>query len=965
MGCILSLFLAELRRYWIYYLITVVGVGAAVAGVVWNFGSFSTAENQYDVYARRLLGGYHLAVGSPNPYAPRRPQARPPEPAQRPANPPTTANRPETGRRGGPPGARRGGGDEAAARWAASIAFPVALDWLREQPEVGEVQTAAVCSVVLRSKRPWTGPPLTANLFAVNPATFSPPAELPPGQWLSKDGRADECIVIDRQQADRMQVRVGETIGVTQAGAQIKFTVCGICEATRPFGRSGNVYVTTAAAARILGKPEPPPSNLALVKLADPAAVAAFAEVLRGQARDLQVATATDIAASLDGGRQGFADMGKWVILLSLVASLLIVFTTLNLGLAKRLRQFGLLRAVGANRCQVGALLLLESLLLGALGTLFGLLLGYLVLVGTAARHAALYPNGAVLSPWVFIWAAVCGLGGALAATLLPAVAAMRQSPLSMMANESGGQPRRRIAWAAVLGLLLLVPALILSAPIVLVAATRAKWFGMIGLPGILVGGVLLAPALVVLVGRLVRPLLALIFRLPATLVDAELTRHLGRSVAVAMALAAGFGSFVAVSTWGSTMLKPFLPTPDCPDLALTFRPNGLPPEALADLQAVPGFKQCLPVYTRQFRFGPETQAAIERNAIVKGRAGGVILVGLDLRQGLLGPDPLFAPNLLGGDPDTAIARLEAGTHCLIPSSFASQANLKTGDFIELGAPADADTPAEAATAPLRFAVAGIYTTPWHLLTKKAGMRGLHGSGADVQAMILVAGTVAQPLARNERLTTFWINYTDDFRALPTDERLDRLHERFETLTQACGPGTYTVPETGETIHLEAAWANIGDMPYVIEGIHEHAGNIIGGMARLPLWSLLVAALALANTMTTSMRIRRWSLGVMRAIGLSRSQLLRLVFAEALLVGICGCAIGLIGGLYSGWVTARLAHYVFHFSGITIEMVIPWPALLRGTLLALATMLPAALVPAIATASRQPLDLLQEGKLSL
>ena len=56
---------------------------------------------------------------------------------------------------------------------------------------------------------------------------------------------------------------------------------------------------------------------------------------------------------------------------------------------------------------------------------------------------------------------------------------------------------------------------------------------------------------------------------------------------------------------------------------------------------------------------------------------------------------------------------------------------------------------------------------------------------------------------------------------------------------------------------------------------------------------MAVAALGVTNTIMASIRSRRWELGVLRSIGVTRGQLLRMVLAESALLGIVGSALGL------------------------------------------------------------------------
>ncbi len=986
MHIVFSLFAADLKKNRAYYLIASLGVAAAVGGVVWNYGSFATEQHQSEAYARRLLGPYDLFVGEKNPYGRGFPGGPQPEKPGKPnpggpelsaggaqpgaSGPPRhpMADRGMAAGRGGRPGRR--GGPPPWMRSQGTVDLGPAVEKLRQTPNIARVDTAFTSRVVLQHKLPWTGPPLSAVMFAVEPDAFLPPAELPADQWLPSSAEADGLVVIDRQQAERMQAVLGDVVSVTGPGARVGLKVCGIVDASRPFMQSGNVYLTRPTAARIMGHPESPPQpNMVVVQLDDPAAKADVLDLPAVKEGRLRVVDSEQIAGGFNApGRRSPAgsNMGWYVVVLSFAVSFLIVFITLNLGLSNRVRQFGMLRTIGASRRQIAGFLVVESLFLGLLGSAGGIALGAVVLEATTQCNPALFPKGMVLGLPAVVYGLICGLGGALVAACVPAVRAVRQAPLAVMTNTAGHRHTRAIVCAAIAGSLLVLPALLVSLPWDIPAKTRGLLFTASGLPGIFVGCLLLAPAVVLCTTRLFRGPLALVTQLPGELLTSELGRHLRRTAGVTLLMAASVGSFVAVSTWGSTMLRPFLPNEDCPDVAITFHPAGVPPEAIEDVQHTPGFApgRCLPLYTRQIDLGDKAKAAVKKNEIVEADGRSILLVGLDPEKAFLGDDPLFRLNLQRGSDADAVARLNAGGYCLIPSSFAAQSQLGVGDVLDLGAPSEPDADPNDSQTRRSFVISGIYTTPWHLLTKKGGMRGVHGASMDCQAMVLVGQQDARPLMRNERIITFWANYTDEYRAMPFEERMVAVRSDLGKLVGRFGPGTYVDPQSRQTLRVEAPWFRIGDLGHVISGIHDHAGNIITSMSRLPLWSLSVAALALVNTVITSVRTRRWSLGVMRSMGMSRGQLVRMILAEALLVGLCGCLLGLAAGLYAGWTTARMAHYIFHFSGLNITLVVPWISLGVGLTLALATSVLAALLPALLTARRTPLTLLQEGRLS-
>jgi len=109
------------------------------------------------------------------------------------------------------------------------------------------------------------------------------------------------------------------------------------------------------------------------------------------------------------------------VILLAL-PSLLALVNTLTINVVARIHEIGMLRAVGGTRRQIRAMILLESLILSATGTAFGILaglwLGYVLV-------AAMNSTGFVM-PYYFPWAGILltiavGLLFGVLASVLPA----------------------------------------------------------------------------------------------------------------------------------------------------------------------------------------------------------------------------------------------------------------------------------------------------------------------------------------------------------------------------------------------------------------------------------------------------------------------------------------------------------------------------------------------------------------
>ena len=120
-------------------------------------------------------------------------------------------------------------------------------------------------------------------------------------------------------------------------------------------------------------------------------------------------------------------------------------------------------------------------------------------------------------------------------------------------------------------------------------------------------------------------------------------------------------------------------------------------------------------------------------------------------------------------------------------------------------------------------------------------------------------------------------------------------------------------------------------------------------LTALSLLALIVGAFLIYNTMTFSIVQRRGLLGRLRALGVTRGQVFRLVLGEAAALGLVGSVLGVLLGvvLASGLVqllaqTINDLYFVVEVREVTVA---PW-TLAKGALLGMGTTLLAALPPA-------------------
>ena len=126
-----------------------------------------------------------------------------------------------------------------------------------------------------------------------------------------------------------------------------------------------------------------------------------------------------------------------------------------------------------------------------------------------------------------------------------------------------------------------------------------------------------------------------------------------------------------------------------------------------------------------------------------------------------------------------------------------------------------------------------------------------------------------------------------------------------------------------------------GDVRQIKYGIEHGFYRVLDVISSVAIAAMALASLGVANTIMASVRSRRWQFGVLRSIGLGRADLLRLILAEAVMLGLVGVALGLAAGLEISIDARRLSGAVLGYSP---PMQIPWRVVFEGciTLVAVA-----------------------------
>ena len=562
--------------------------------------------------------------------------------------------------------------------------------------------------------------------------------------------------------------------------------------------------------------------------------------------------------------------MSVWLVLFSCI---FIIFTTLSIGVSERARRLALMRALGLGRVQIALLIAGEGIFLCIPALLGGLAAGFF-LVYLLEEGSASVP---VLAWSTVLTAAVCAVGGALLASIIPAWRASRQSPLEAAVPSSGfiGKVSRVPVWSVVAGLacVCLQPAALLLPG--LEVETRKWIFFWLGYPGLVAGALFLAPTFVRVTEWAGAWITGFLLRVPHSFLKMQLSRNLSRSVGTAVSMSVGLSLFVGVQTWGYSMLVPFSPDTSTPGTLVSFLHTEFKSPDVPELMARPSLRnsRMYPIYVDEPDIAP---AQMKTPGFSGMRNRSIVLAGIPVAEMAGGSHPLFNPVFVSGNPQEAYAMLESTRSLLIPDTFARTVGLKVGDDLMLVNPSSRERRSGnepsvgirgrgrgAAVRGEPWKVAGIISFPgWHWLTKTSGMRVRRG------------GFVAALAIADER----WL-------------KEEYAHQGFQFIWGDTAPGISNVElqnDLGEYALMkvrEQGNGGEGAKPLVKaltreslgESVTSRGDDVIFTMSKLPIIMMVIAVLAVLNTVLASVQSRRREFGLMRAVGVPGGMVMRML----------------------------------------------------------------------------------------
>lgn len=570
--------------------------------------------------------------------------------------------------------------------------------------------------------------------------------------------------------------------------------------------------------------------------------------------------------------------------LVTLFVGALLIYNTFAMTVAERTRELGLLRALGATRRQVVRLVLTEAAVVGLVGTALGVLAGLLLavpLVRITGDLVGVPLEQFGLPPGGLALAMGIGLVVSLAASAVPAAMAGRVPPVIAMRALATTADDSALDLAPRLG----VGVLMLAGATLLVPGLPPAAFFVLCCLGV-------SLAVPGLLGRLERPVTRAVraaFGAEGLLGGRSLARSRGRASLTVSVLALGLVFTIAIGALGSTYgaaLHGWIERAVGGDLVIE-SDEGLPPRLDAAVRAVPGVAAVSPT-----RFTGLKLVGVRRaDGSVEAVREDITFQAIDPRTfgQVAGLQP--AGDGPGEDEASMLTALAEGGAVLVASVLADELGVAPGDTLLLRTPSG-ERPFRVAGRIVHFERAGhTLMGSWSDLTRVL-RRGRPSAilvklapGADLET---VEAAILRGPGRGLALT---LTRGEDFRR-EIGRDLDRILLLFRSILAI---------------------------------------------------ALVVAGLGVVNTMAMNVLERLREIGMLRAVGMTRRQVARMVLAEAAALSAVGGVVGLAVGLPISWAVVRTMtdatgfHFAYVFpaaafaGGLVIILVVgqvaaAWPA---------------------------------------
>ncbi|MCM2413648.1 ABC transporter permease [Streptomyces sp. RKAG290] len=719
------------------------------------------------------------------------------------------------------------------------------------------------------------------------------------GNWTHNDLRSMEItsghaprgpteVMVDADTAKKHHLKIGDELRTIAVTGDIRARISGIAafKVTNP--GAAIVYLDTATSQqKLLGSAgvftqvsitaEPGVSDAQLKKN--------VAAALDGSAA-YKVQTQKEAAEANKDSMGSFLDVMKYAMLgfagIAFLVGIFLIVNTFSMLVAQRTREIGLMRAIGSSRKQVNRSVLLEAVLLGIFGSILGVGAGIGLAVGLMKVMGAVGMELSTQDLTIAWTTPVVGLALGIIVTVLAAyIPARRAGKVSPMAalRDAGTPADAKSGWIrAGIGLVLTG-----GGAAALWATTQADKSSdgslLLGLGVVLtlIGFIVIGPLLAGIVVRALSVVVLRFFGPVGRLAERNALRNPRRTGATGAALMIGLALVACLSVVGSSMVASAT--------------DELDKSVGADFIVQSSSGQLIvPQAAKALRTVPGIEHVTNYKSV---SAKLTAPDGSTEDEGVVAADPTYKEDLRRTTVAGDLAAAYGKDAMSVGNGYATRHHLKVGD---------------------RLTVAF--------------------KGGDTAKLKIAAITSDDTSVDNGAMYT---NIKTAESYVPAD-RMPKNMIMFAKAQDGKEKQAYAALKKSLADYPQYKVQNQADFKQDLKDQIGQLLNIVYGLLAL---AIIVAVLGVVNTLALSVVERTREIGLMRAIGLSRRQLRRMIRLESVVIALFGALLGL--GLGMGWGTS--AQKLLALEGLGV-LEIPWPTIITVFVASAFVGLFAALVPA-------------------
>lgn len=760
---------------------------------------------------------------------------------------------------------------------------PFSADVLNEVSRVPgvDVATPEIQRVVPLPPRP--GVPAASqvaqlNVIGVDPRTVGQVRDFPVDSGRPLAAGDGDVAVLAQDLATQLGLRVGSTIDIPSSTGSTRYTVIGLLS-TGTLPGEEQIYVPLASAQALFAFPR----RITTIE-------ASFRQgVDRVKVEDaLRVALGTGYSIgglSTNSSLLASLSIAQFTMnmfgVFALATGAFIILNSFRTVVAERRRDIGMLRAIGASRRTIVGMFLVESVLQGAIGTAIGIAAGWWMASAGLQTMGPIYESIIHLKlggPEFEPSTWIIAIGLGVGVTVAAAIVPALAA--GRVTPMEAMRPQVGEVYERKAGKRAWVGLGMIVFSIFCLATRESSLVGL-GAIVFLIAIALVAPAIVIPLANVFGRAIEVVFSREGAIARSNLQRNPGRSAITVTAVMLGLASIIAMLGVVTSIFAGFT----------SFITKSLS----ADYMFIP---QSIVLGQGNVAAGPRLAEEI-RHAPGMGPVSTLRLARAKVGGGdvqVIGIDPKTYPQVASfewnsGSDDSAVERLGTGRWIIANGLYASGNGLSPGATVVLETP----------NGPRTYHVAGV--------------------GNDYLNAKLSTIYVSQDNLKRD------FNVTNDLlimanRLPQADPAL--LKRKLDAIVAEYP--AFRLYESKQWLDLQL---NTFDQTIVIFYF------LVGALA-------LPSLLALVNTLAISVLARTREIGMLRAVGSTRTQVRRMVMAESLLLSAIGTAFGILAGLWLGYALVEAMSTV----GWPMPYFFPWLGIVATIIVGLGFGMLAALIPA-------------------